>query len=694
MCLNNISHENIVEEQKSIDDIFSCIRNSNSFIFNSGAGSGKTYALKESLIYTMSEFEKSLIENNQNIICITYTNVATNEVKDRLGTTDLVIISTIHVRLWSLIKKYQKELTEIHKENLSNQINELELVVSSNSDFKMYNDLSLESQQRLSEIMLEQKSVFYKHYNDKSAEFRDALNPYIGTFTDVMRNVAKFKRLVSTLYKINNFKNAVDKIENRISGYTKVEYNASYNRDQLHRMRISHDTLLDYGFEIISRYDLLKKIIIDKYPFIFVDEYQDTSEKVIRILSMLDQYSEKISHPCTIGYFGDSAQNIYSDGVGKRISSIHNDLVPIYKKFNRRSTSEIISVINKIRDDEIEQESIYKDSACGSIKFYSSNKDDALQFVYKYVNQWATSTDDKLHCLVLTNKTVAYYSGFPNIYSEFVSTERYRINYDQINTELLSHEIEKLGEIQALFYKIIELMQNLKDESTSIKKLVPSELYKNISIVELRSLLDILKLANGSTLAEYLKSLIEPYVNNESKLYQKCIDLLFDLTDVTYEKVHSYILNTLYTDLDDEKIDEANEKINSILSIEITEYVKWFDYINRNYSDKVIYHTYHGTKGLEFKNVVIIMENAFGKMRNYFNNFFTLRQKKNNLTEKETEQYENAKNLLYVSCSRAIRNLRVVYIDEIQEFENGIKEIFGEISPYTVNESSQKQHIT
>ena len=38
------------------------------------------------------------------------------KAKERLGNSDLVKVSTIHERLWALIKDYQKELVKIHVE--------------------------------------------------------------------------------------------------------------------------------------------------------------------------------------------------------------------------------------------------------------------------------------------------------------------------------------------------------------------------------------------------------------------------------------------------------------------------------------------------------------------------------------------------------------------------------------------------
>jgi DNA helicase II / ATP-dependent DNA helicase PcrA len=41
------------------------------------------------------------------------------------------------------------------------------------------------------------------------------------------------------------------------------------------------------------------------------------------------------------------------------------------------------------------------------------------------------------------------------------------------------------------------------------------------------------------------------------------------------------------------------------------------------------------------------------------------------------DEFENTKNLIYVACTRAIKNLKILYIDDIQEIQGGIKAAFG-----------------
>jgi DNA helicase-2/ATP-dependent DNA helicase PcrA len=87
----------------AIEQITGHIQNKNNFLLSGGAGSGKTYTLMETL--------DTIFEHNKyaKVACITYTNVAVNEIKGRSPYQNLTV-STIHEFLWSQIKNYQKDL--------------------------------------------------------------------------------------------------------------------------------------------------------------------------------------------------------------------------------------------------------------------------------------------------------------------------------------------------------------------------------------------------------------------------------------------------------------------------------------------------------------------------------------------------------------------------------------------------------
>ena len=94
----------------AFEQISQYIEDHKSFVLEAGAGSGKTYTLIQTLNYLIQNKGEDLKMTNQKIVCITYTNVAKNEINDRIENNELVNVSTIHEFLWSSIKQYQKQL--------------------------------------------------------------------------------------------------------------------------------------------------------------------------------------------------------------------------------------------------------------------------------------------------------------------------------------------------------------------------------------------------------------------------------------------------------------------------------------------------------------------------------------------------------------------------------------------------------
>ena len=100
---------NEAEEIQVQQDLNKCVDSFRSFRFNAGAGAGKTYALVETIRYIIRNKLLELKKKSQQVICITYTNVAVREIKERLGSSDVILISTIHDRLWKNCKKRSNE---------------------------------------------------------------------------------------------------------------------------------------------------------------------------------------------------------------------------------------------------------------------------------------------------------------------------------------------------------------------------------------------------------------------------------------------------------------------------------------------------------------------------------------------------------------------------------------------------------
>lgn len=120
------------------------------------------------------------------------------------------------------------------------------------------------------------------------------------------------------------------------------------------------------------------------------------------------------------------------------------------------------------------------------------------------------------------------------------------------------------------------------------------------------------------------------------------------------------------------------KKIEELLTINMSEYVKWYYYVKRKESKEVIYHTYHGTKGLEFENVLIVLEDGFGTSREdktfiqkFFEEYPELK------AGKSLKEYEKARNLLYVAVTRARKNLEVMYTGDSEKVRQVVADIFS-----------------
>ena len=96
---------------KSLNQIQECINNKNSFRLEAGAGAGKTYSLIESLKYIIKNKSAELADKR--VACITYTNVAKDEILNRTDNHPLIYADTIHAFCWELIQPFQANLRNI-----------------------------------------------------------------------------------------------------------------------------------------------------------------------------------------------------------------------------------------------------------------------------------------------------------------------------------------------------------------------------------------------------------------------------------------------------------------------------------------------------------------------------------------------------------------------------------------------------
>lgn len=108
-------------------EIQSCIQASppQSFVVRAGAGSGKTTSLIKALDCVVSTHGPSMRLKKQQVACITYTDLAANEIRADVKDSPLVHVSTIHSFYWAIAKTFQADIRQWLSRAIQGRIDEL-----------------------------------------------------------------------------------------------------------------------------------------------------------------------------------------------------------------------------------------------------------------------------------------------------------------------------------------------------------------------------------------------------------------------------------------------------------------------------------------------------------------------------------------------------------------------------------------
>lgn len=680
-----ISDANKALERGVLDHIGRCISEGKSWAFDAGAGAGKTYTLIESIKLILNKKGNEYYRHNQHVMCITYTNAAADEIKDRLHNAPLVHVSTIHERLWEIIAPYHEQLILQHRRKLREDIANCERELQNESWAKAYRQLN-ENQRGefISYISTEEVRKQYYIARDKKAhELRSAFTDIEKMSSGLLENIGNFRKIVQRIYQITDYSKAL--AETKRHDCPTVKYDPRFNTDRLTRMRISHDTLLTYAYNIVQSNDRLKQVICDQYPVILVDEFQDTDSRVIQLIACVDKFARKINHPFVAGYYGDVCQNIYDDGVGSKLFRYHRGLEHIQKKFNRRSSPEIIRVANRIRNDSLTQKSIYSFFPEGEVICGIKPAEDQNAVIRSICSRWNINADNQLHCLELTNEVVASKSGFESIYSFFKNCSYYKKgrNYELLRDHILSQDVNKLGDVQKLLFRLLSFRNLVRRDETILSKLLPTdrltpELQRALNISNIRGLISKLRDLSGATLGSYVGCVFEIYKKGDS-LYDRCIHNVTaeDISSLpglkSFMREHLFPINEEIPPAEEEMA-ENMRRIDEFLSIDMETFIHWYSYVSgEKAQDDVVYHTFHGTKGCEYDNVLIFMTGRFGRSKpRFFSDLFGVLAE-GVPSSADSPDIRAARNLFYVTVTRAVKNLCVVYLLDPEEDESAAK---------------------
>ncbi|MDQ8051912.1 MAG: UvrD-helicase domain-containing protein [Pedobacter sp.] len=591
----------------AFENIQAFLDSKKSFLLEAGAGSGKTYTLIQSINDILEKRGAQMRFLHQKIVCITYTNVAKNEIIERLENNELVMVLTIHEFLWAEIKNYQKQL-----------IAELCL---------LNDEMAGEKPEKYETGLLTRNPALIVSYDDSS--FRD------------------------------------------------------FENGQLH-----HDDVIVLGRRMFEKHPLLSRILAEKFPVLLVDEYQDTSEDTV--VAFIDHLLAQNIGNFILGFYGDSHQKIYETGIGSLDSFVASDkLAMVTKGENYRSSVAVVALLNAVRSNIVQYvPEDKKDIVQGSVKFINCTNypERGRTGVREYENQimpqknvnydnvvkslvangWNFDEGSPDRILIIANSRVAQRSGFGELYR--IYSNRYSdgatealMKRENIFTKFFLGSMDK--KISKERKSGIEhlLMYWRKRDYGSIMHFLNSYSRSRWEIEQGTSEYFFLRdHRDKARIADTLKQLEELARTASTKeVFGFCIEnkLVF-LPDAINRFIRRISEGpseeTAVEDI--ERIQRDKAFYEGIMALPYAQYANVF----KHTQDQTVFSTKHGTKGDEFRNVLVVIDDTSWKQMYNFGNYFAG-------SDTSEARLSRTKNLFYVSCSRARENLVVLALSTMDD---------------------------
>jgi DNA helicase-2/ATP-dependent DNA helicase PcrA len=338
-----------------------------SFIVTAGAGSGKTTSLIKALERVIERHGRTMLMKRQRVACITYTEVAANEIREDVAAENLVHISTIHSFYWTIASAFQ-------------------------ADIKAWVLKSL--QEHLDGLV---NKVFSPKVLQKT---KDKNN----------KDQVRYQKYLEAVSKTPSFRYGV----------------ASDYEDGV----LGHEDILKLCNYLLQHKPLFRRVVALNFPFVFIDESQDTFPEVVESFRMLEA---QMRDRFCLGFFGDPMQKIYLRGAGK--IGIEEGWKAITKPENFRSAQSILRVANAIRKegDGLQQvRGLHEivdgvpQPVEGTARIFVLPNTGNRQAALSQLRAWSAAAngddgwlkpDDAVKILVIVHRIAAKQLGWPGIYS-------------------------------------------------------------------------------------------------------------------------------------------------------------------------------------------------------------------------------------------------------------------------------------
>ncbi|APF41211.1 UvrD-helicase domain-containing protein [Neomicrococcus aestuarii] len=608
--------------EREVTEALACTRSGQDFLMSGGAGSGKTHSMLSFIRAVFAENPRASVG------CITFTNVAVNEIRSRF-TTSGFYVSTIHEFLWRLISRFQKNI----REALAELVNEGWITAN---------------------LELPIDAGFW----DSSISYKES--------TDIAKG------------------------------------------------EVSHAEVLTLVQHLFAKHPTLSRILADQYEFLLIDEYQDTPKEVLQML--LEVLPDPSMRRMRIGFFGDGEQAIHEDGASKKLieEAVQiGRLTRIEKKINRRNPAAVIRVINNLRTDGLIQVQANGFGAPnyemeGSARFIYTLKSELDSSRLKELpicGDWRfTAEDTKL--LYLGKAAIAKEKQFHRL-MDIYAKDRAVEYAKRVETKLLKESISVAGDLS--FGAVLELhpqcasqtstqatafqenpdlltfarehsFQELTSTSTNTYRLLGTKKVSNFDsrdrgekrdalINHLMAIQELRVLFGSGKFNAVIRAIDASVVSiDERRKVEEDLKTLDQMNSSSIGDVIEFAHASGLVILNDSvlRFQQKNAyRYARVREVPFTEVVELYDYIE----DHSPYSTQHGVKGSEWDNIFISLDN--GGWNHY--NFRKLLESPDSDESVETR----SRMLLYVTCSRARKNLLVYFHSPSTKILRNVEPWFG-----------------
>ncbi|MDC5486085.1 ATP-dependent helicase, partial [Acinetobacter baumannii] len=127
------------------------------------------------------------------------------------------------------------------------------------------------------------------------------------------------------------------------------------NGAKVEKASLDHSEVIEIFSRLLLEKKTFRSILVNKYPILFLDESQDTYEKII---NSLVETQKEFNNNFIVGLFGDNMQRIFPNNKNKIDTYVPNSWQRPQKTDNWRCPKRVVDLINRIRleDDHFKQE--------------------------------------------------------------------------------------------------------------------------------------------------------------------------------------------------------------------------------------------------------------------------------------------------------------------------------------------------